>query len=425
MKNFSEFFEPYMKKGGLPAAIGAGNIESMKIDAQHRSMALHVAFSQPVERRLLFDAEQALAASDLNLSMVEINPRFPAQTFSVEYVPQLMAELGRKFASLQGTIGDATAALEKDELTVFLKHGGMQILEEKKFDRELIRLIQQEFGLTVQVKFDGVLSLEHDDAQYIEHQKHRQEKQRRRQVVEQVEEYESKMAAKEAKPHTISVRTGDTLLPTVCLDSVRPIYGKLGKAAPVPISRVSPDFGSVTIWGEVFALEQKETRDGSKKIYSINVTDYTGSMSLKIIEDKNQCKALDAISKGDSLLIRGEISYDKYDREVVLRPRAIGAVERVQVVDDAETKRVELHLHTNMSSMDGMNTAGDLIARAAKWGHKAVAITDHGVAQAFPDAMNAAARIKKNGGSIKVLYGTEAYFVNDMNTSRLISKPPA
>ena len=414
MKNFSEFFEPYMKKGGLPAAIGAGNIESMKIDAQHRSMALHVAFSQPVERRLLFDAEQALAASDLNLSMVEINPRFPAQTFSVEYVPQLMAELGRKFASLQGTIGDATAALEKDELTVFLKHGGMQILEEKKFDRELIRLIQQEFGLTVQVKFDGVLSLEHDDAQYIEHQKHRQEKQRRRQVVEQVEEYESKMAAKEAKPHTISVRTGDTLLPTVCLDSVRPIYGKLGKAAPVPISRVSPDFGSVTIWGEVFALEQKETRDGSKKIYSINVTDYTGSMSLKIIEDKNQCKALDAISKGDSLLIRGEISYDKYDREVVLRPRAIGAVERVQVVDDAETKRVELHLHTNMSSMDGMNTAGDLIARAAKWGHKAVAITDHGVAQAFPDAMNAAARIKKNGGSIKVLYGTEAYFVNDM-----------
>ena len=95
MKNFSEFFEPYMKKGGLPAAIGAGNIESMKIDAQHRSMALHVAFSQPVERRLLFDAEQALAASDLNLSMVEINPRFPAQTFSVEYVPQLMAELGR------------------------------------------------------------------------------------------------------------------------------------------------------------------------------------------------------------------------------------------------------------------------------------------------------------------------------------------
>ena len=96
------------------------------------------------------------------------------------------------------------------------------------------------------------------------------------------------------------------------------------------------------------------------------------------------CKPLDTISKGMCLLIRGEVSYDKYDREVIIRPRCLSTVEKVKVVDDAPVKRVELHLHTNMSSMDGVTPAADLINRAYAWGHKAVAITDHGVAQAFP-----------------------------------------
>lgn len=125
-------------------------------------------------------------------------------------------------------------------------------------------------------------------------------------------------------------------------------------------------------------------------------------------------QTLDTISKGMCLLIRGEVSYDKYDREVIIRPRSLSTVEKVKVVDDAPVKRVELHLHTNMSSMDGVTPAADLINRAYAWGHKAVAITDHGVAQAFPDAMNAVNAIRGKGGEIKVIYGTEAYFVNDM-----------
>ena len=97
-----------------------------------------------------------------------------------------------------------------------------------------------------------------------------------------------------------------------------------------------------------------------------------------------------------------------------MRPRAIATVELVKVVDDALEKRVELHLHTSMSDMDGMTPAAALIKQAHQWGQKAVAITDHGVAQAFPEAMNTVEAIRKEDPEFKVLYGTEAYFVNDL-----------
>ena len=118
-------------------------------------------------------------------------------------------------------------------------------------------------------------------------------------------------------------------------------------------------------------------------------------MTLKIIEEKEKCKVIDSIKIGDSILVRGEINYDKYDREIVLRPKSICRVSKVKVVDDSKEKRVELHLHTNMSAMDGVNTVEEIIQRANEWGHKAIAVTDHGVAQAFPEAMNAINKVKK------------------------------
>ena len=231
--------------------------------------------------------------------------------------------------------------------------------------------------------------------------------------MDDVEAYEERME-RQGVVRTTQVRDKNHLLPTYIPETVRELYGRSTKAKPLPIQKVTPDAGSVTIWGEIFALDSKLTRDKSKKIYNIQITDYTGSMSLKLIDDVSQCRGLDTLKVGKTILVRGEIDYDKYDRENVLRVRGLATAEQIKVVDQAATKRVELHLHTNMSSMDGMTPAGDLIARAHEWGHPAVAITDHGVAQAFPDAMNAVNKIRKNGGDIKVIYGVEAYFVNDM-----------
>ena len=94
------------------------------------------------------------------------------------------------------------------------------------------------------------------------------------------------------------------------------------------------------------------------------------------------------IKLGLSLLVTGDIVFDTYEKSLIMKPKNINFVEKIKVMDTAPQKRVELHAHTNMSAMDGINSVKDLINRACLWGHKAIAVTDHGVVQSFPDAMN-------------------------------------
>ncbi len=414
MKTFGEFFGSYIETDRLPDAVRGGLISQLQIDSNNRIITAEVAFPSLVERRVLYDVENKIVScKDLKLAKANILPKFPSESFCVEYYPNLVLELKRREASINGTLTDSAARMENDTLIITLTHGGQDLLQSRRVDHTISKMIQEEFGIRLKVEFDGVLSIDSNSTVYIEKQQKVQEKKQREAIVEEVEGYETSLNRQYA-PKTISVRSGDMLMPTIIPESIRDLYGRASKSKPIPISRVTPDIGSVTIWGEIFSITDKLTRDQQRKIYSINITDYTGSMTLKIIEMTAQCKALDTLKQGMSIVVRGDVEYDKYDHEIVLRPKSISTAEQVKVVDKADVKRVELHLHTTMSSMDGVNSAADLITRAADWGHRAIAITDHGVAQAFPEAMNTAESLKKKGKEIKVIYGVEAYFVNDL-----------
>lgn len=418
MKTFGEFFGPYIELSRYPESMHHGELTGLQIDTRNRVLTAKVAFPALVDRNTLFHAEKEIAScKTLQLHRAVLDPQFPQECFTVEYYPNLVQELKRRDASINGTLNQSSARLEGDKLIVTLSHGGGNLLLSRHADRLLSDIIREEFGVSVQVEFDGTLTLDSDSVAYIEKQKKQEETLRREAVVQEIEEYEQSMeksASPKKQKKCISVRTPETMLPTVLLDTAKELYGRPAKAKPVPISRITPDIGSVTVWGEIFSVDSKLTRDQNRKIYSINITDYTSSIMLKIIELVAQCKMLDTLKKGMSILVRGDVEYDKYDREIVLRPKGISTVEQLKVVDDAPEKRVELHLHTNMSSMDGVSSAGDLIERAYAWGQPAIAITDHGVAQAFPDAMNALERITGKGGKFKVIYGVESYFINDM-----------
>ncbi len=414
MKNFGDFFGPYIDLAGFPPQIAGGEVKTVQIDSANRTLTVKLGLSLLVERGTLDRLEgQITACKQLRLSRTEIHPEFPESCFSLDYYPSLVMELKRREASVNGTLRDSSPRMENGALVISLCHGGGELLRSQHADRVLSQLISEEFGISFPVRFDGVLSAEKSGPVHIERMKKTEEKKRREAVVDMVDGYEAGMR-KTSLPKTVSVRSGETLLPCIIPETAREIYGHVGKGKPVSLSKVTPDIGSLTAWGEIFSAEQKETRDKQRKIYSLNITDYTSSITLKIIETVDRCKMLDTLSVGTSVLVRGDVEYDKYDHEIVLRPRGIATVKQVKVADTAENKRVELHMHSSMSAMDGINAAGDLVKRAAEWGHPAVALTDHGVAQAFPDAMNAADEMKKKGKPIKVIYGMEAYFVNDL-----------
>ncbi|MGL5328391.1 MAG: PolC-type DNA polymerase III [Peptostreptococcaceae bacterium] len=186
------------------------------------------------------------------------------------------------------------------------------------------------------------------------------------------------------------------------------IYGENANAIIEKVSKLNVNSGTVGIIGEVFDIETKELRNG-KILLILGVTDYSSSISCKLfLNDTNKDSVLNEIKKGSYLKIKGDIIYDTYQREISMTISGIRKEVKEERKDLSVNKRVELHAHTQMSSMDAICNVKKLVERAAKWGHKAIAITDHGIVQAFPDAMNAG---KSNG--VKILYGVEGYLVED------------
>ncbi|WP_423243741.1 PolC-type DNA polymerase III [Clostridium estertheticum] len=186
------------------------------------------------------------------------------------------------------------------------------------------------------------------------------------------------------------------------------IMGRNINDESMEIKDISETSGIICACGDIFKVNIIETKTG-RIIITFYITDYSSSITVKCFpKPKEVEKMMEEIKVGLYCKIRGEASYDTYAREVVVMARDIIKLKKIERMDTAQEKRVELHLHTQMSAMDGISPASKLVERAAKWGHSAVAITDHGVVQAFPEAMDAA---KKN--KIKVIYGVEGYIVDD------------
>ena len=188
------------------------------------------------------------------------------------------------------------------------------------------------------------------------------------------------------------------------------IMGREIKGRPMPMSELNPKAGNVVVEGRVFKCEFRELRQPGMWLLLIEMTDYEGSVIVrKRMLEKDVAPVRDRVSEGMWLRVAGtmELTYDGHDMQ--LNPRDITEITHESRMDTAEVKRVELHLHTRMSNMDALTDTGSVVKLAAKWGMPAIAITDHGVAQSFPDAQ------KASGGKIKILYGCEGYFVNNID----------
>ena len=420
MIKLGEVFSPY--RIAFDDALADAAVQNIRINRERRILNIDIQSDCLLSRAALFDAQDQIAKAEVGADKVVIRPHFPADAFDVSYFDELVAALKAETPSLNGTLNNAE--LEKTgegRLNVVLLHGGVALLEAKEFDVLLSDIIFREFGLRFTVSFSGVTELSVDDKQFAENLKNAQKKIERKKLDELTQLFEG-----EEKSHTdgelrrdateIEVRKHDYLYPQIIPASVKPIYGRVQKSKLMPIEKIAYDTGRASVWGDVFNVDINTTRSGDKNIINYDITDYTGSVTVKVFDSIQSCKALEDIKKGSAIIVSGDVEFDKFAGDTVINARSVSTVKKVAVADNAPKKRVELHLHTNMSQMDAITEAGKLVRRAADFGHSAVAITDHGVAQAFPDAMNAAEELERNGKEIKVIYGTEAYFIDDLCT---------
>lgn len=420
MQRFEDVFGKYIEKKSDSQALRQSDVAGLQIATEDNAVRITLSSAALISHAAIAEAQRSIAMG-LLARVVEIKVHYPAELLGEEAFLLIIDYLKAANVPVNGFFRRAVITYENERFTVKLPEGIAAFLEPLALPGKIAAQADELFGVRPQVSFipvpDYELKPAEEPAPVVEEAPEVPPPPEEAPPWEEAPippaETESAPAAKApAKPRApkkekANIPYDETTKKPV--GNYRPIKG-----APVPIGTLGLDSGSAVIWGDIFSVDCRDTRDKNHFIMSIAITDYTGSINLKIFDELSLKPRLGDLKPGMTVLVQGDISYDKYDRDMVMRPRHINTVKKNVLTDDAPVKRVELHLHTTMSAMDGVSTAEDLVKRAHSWGHPAVAVTDHGVVQAFPEVMNTVEKIRKDDPDFKAIYGVEGYFINDM-----------
>lgn len=388
----------------VPMELQTTVIERVEYSLSFRSMTVYIKTEQYIPFRIIEAAQNAIGQL-LSLHQVRLLPAANIAFWSREAVADLLLQLKTQKPVLTGILEDSSFQLDGTTVLLELAHGGKEILQTANFASGLTEICQLWFGHEVKLQITGVTEMT-------------QEEQRKRE--ETILKAAEATVEKPVEPVFEGPSSdGSPYYP----ESIKLIYGNRTPKNPKPIGEVSPDDGTACIWGEIFSVDSRDTRDGRTCRFTFMLTDLTGSYTAKVSADKSSHEYRvfsDKLQKGTCVMMFGRINYDEYAKDNIFYPFSIATVQKVQVYDDAPEKRVELHLHTNMSEMDAMASAEDLVMKAYRCGHPAIAITDHGVVHAFPEAAETRRKILKKGGNIKIIYGVEAYMIHDEDAPDVI-----
>ena len=398
--SFLSLFGEYIDQG-VAAYFDSATVESIEASLSERSVSMLVSFPAPIDSAVIKKARAELIRV-MNLHRLDLGIHFPPETFDINYMTNFVKEIYEHFPASRTILEGATYNLNGDKLTVELAANGKDVLGNLGCDKFIRQTIDRRFERLIAVEFISNASAQ-DDIKALE-ELQRKENQKISVAPPMANPVAASKAPVQKKPKE---KTYDDL--PISITNAKPLFGTLVKGKPKPIKECLPEDGEVVVWGDVFSLETRESKDGRYSIINFNITDYTSSYPVKVFGERKKCEDLVAnLKDGKTVLVRGAINMDTYMHTYLINARAVTEIEKIEKQDNAPEKRVELHLHTNMSAMDGMTSAKELVSRAIAWGHKAIAITDHGVVQAFPEACNTAAK-----AGIKIIYGMEGYLVDD------------
>ena len=406
--------------------VSDGEITRIRFADKCRAMTVWAEFCEYIDRELLFKAEHDIRES-YGFSSVMIRPRFPEKCFNKSVLDDMIMELKRRISTVNGSFTNCKWTWDSANGVVEceLAHNALALLAEKHFSDEFVNLVREEFGKNVEIRlsFDRsaarVVPVPTPPPQAVSAPPPKPSgdpppwEAMPEQPVPDRPEFTGEARLKKVKVQEGPAHLTFEGIPDQYHDP-EVIHGTPKSIPAVAMANLNPNYKKVTVYGSIFSFSVKDTKAGDKKIISFAVTDKTSSVTVKMIAKNEDCGFLGSLRDGQCVAVQGEYKFDDFDHEFSIRPQCIATMKQTKRTDNAQVKRVELHMHTNMSAMDAMTPTKKLVQRAADWGMTAIAITDHGVAQAFPDAMNAAKACKKDGKPIKILYGIEAYYIDDM-----------
>lgn len=390
MNRFADYFSNYVNDDTI-TYIGNGDITSFTVSRQDRELAVGLNLESFIDYGIVENSQKQIARA-MELKKVHINPRFPKSEFSLDNIERILEYVRHESPAANGFFDGCEAELEDRTLTLCLKKGGKDVLESQKVDRAIANKIYELFDLDFVVIFLEVQAFDIEKAVQKAVEERRAEEQHK----------------KEEEEKNVNHELWDEL--PVFKDTLKKIYGKAIHEKPKNIADVSTEDGYITVWGDVLKTEVRETKRGTSKIFNFDISDYTSSITVKMFDDKRVIDPLvEKINEAGTLVISGGYQFDTFSNQYVLRPYAIASIKKAEKTDDEPEKRIELHMHTSLSEMDAISSPTALVKQAIKWGHEAVAITDHGVVQALPEAYAASGK----GSKIKLILGMEGYLVDD------------
>ena len=334
-----------------------------------------------------------------------VRPLFP-QNLKNDW-GDIVSYLSKRFPLTKAILRDSSIKLESNKLIVILKTKNADFMYSYELNKTIERLIYNLYGLKYKVEYEENVTEDiiKKQEEYLEELEKNacqdliNEINIQNEIAIQMENQEKELKQLEDEEE------GKNPL----------ILGRTDKIKDqiVKIADLTPDYGRVAIEGKVISVDAKELKNG-KTLAMFNIYDGTSTITCKsFVEAEKASKVLGRLKEAKRLKISGNAQFDNFAKELGVIANIIIEMPDIEIVkrkDSAKEKRVELHLHTQMSQMDGVSSATDLIKRASSWGMKSIAITDHGVVQSFPEAKKAADKF-----GIKVIYGVEAYLVPDDN----------
>ena len=422
-KKFLEVFQNIKLSDDLKNIFEFVDVTRITTNSEHTKMRIYIESSRLIEKSAIFKIRDELSkglriGKRISIEIIEkyiLSKQYTKENLFDIYKDSIILELNESSPIIATMLKKAPTRFdESGRLVIDLESSIVSEARMKTLKDTIEHIFADRFDMPLEVRIDKRMI---DSNRYAK----RNAKRLKNEVnvllskdePQQAEEKKTAEKPKRVKKATYS-------------DNPEVVYGRDFKFdTDTKLCDVFDGTGETVVKGQVMTMEDRETKTG-KYIVTLEITDFTDSIAVKLfLGDENAKKEFSSkVKKGTFIRIKGVAMYDTYDRQVEISRvdgmKLIPAFSTEKRKDTAVDKRVELHCHTKMSDMDGVSDCSKIVRRAYEWGHKAIAITDHGVVQAFPDAWHEYCDIKKEckkAGKecdFKVIYGVEAYLVDDL-----------